>query len=67
MSGRMIFHNKSAKWHCGRHKPRNMHTESAANPCSGLGEVEKVRTVHANDDNADDDGQNVIARVTLTH
>ena len=42
--------------------PRNIHTKFEANPCSGLREVEKL-----NDDDNDDDGHSLIARVTLTH
>ena len=44
----------------------NIHTKFEANPCSGLREVEKLKKVHAND-NDDDDGHSLIARVTLTH
>ena len=43
-----------------------IHTKFEANPCSGLREeVEKLKKVHA--DNDDDDGLSLIARVTLTH
>ena len=45
--------------------PRNIHTKFKANPCSGLREeVEKVHAVDNDDDN-DDDGHRMIARVTL--
>ena len=43
--------------------PWNIHTKSEANPCSGSREeVEKTKTVYADDDN----GHRVIARVTIT-
>ena len=47
---------------------RNTHTKFEANQCSGLREeVEKVKKVHADDNNDDNnDGHSVIARVTLT-
>ena len=46
--------------------PRNIHTKFEANPCSGSREeVKKPKKVYA-DDNDDDDGHRVIARVTLT-
>ena len=49
--------------------PRNIHTKFAANPCSGLREeVDKTKKVHADNNNDDDnDGHSLIARVTLTH
>ena len=40
--------------------PRNIHTKFEANLCSGL------RVVHAYNDDDNDDGHRVIARVTLT-
>ena len=47
---------------------RNIHTKFEANPCSGLREeVEKLKKVHADDNNDNDDGHSLIARVTLTH
>ena len=47
--------------------PRNIHTKFDANPCSGSRvEVQKTKKVHADDDDNDDDGHRVIARVTLT-
>ena len=50
--------------------PRNIHTKLEANPCSGSREVEKTKKVHAENDahnnDDDDDGHKVIARVTLT-
>ena len=47
---------------------RNIHTKFEANPFSGLREeVEKLKKVHADNNNDDnDDGHRVIARVTLT-
>ena len=43
--------------------PRNIHTKFEANPCRGLREeVEKLRKVHATDD--DNDGHSLIAGVT---
>ena len=48
--------------------PRNIHTKFEANPCGGSGEeVKKTNKVHDNDNNDDDDGHRVIARVTFTH
>ena len=46
---------------------RSIHTKFEANSCSGLKEVKKTLKVHDNDDNDDDYGHRVIARVTLTH
>ena len=47
--------------------PRNIHTKFEANPCSSMrGEVEKLKKVQA-DNNDNDDGHSLIARVTLTH
>ena len=47
--------------------PRNIHTKFEANPCSSLREVEKLKKVHTDNDQDDDDGHSLIARVTLTH
>ena len=44
--------------------PRNIHTKFEANPCSGFHRSQKTKKVH--DDDNDDDGHRVIARVTLT-
>ena len=41
--------------------PRNIHTKFEANPCSGSREE-----VYADNDDDEDDGHRVIARVTLT-
>ena len=47
--------------------PWNIHTKFEAHPCSGLRGVEKLKKVHDNNDDNNDDGHRVIARVTLTH